>query len=290
LDERRRPYERRSGQGASLFLTSNFSFAISYKKAKWKKMKGKMDIIKAVVSDIKNSKHVVAFTGAGISAESGIPTYRGEDGLWSKYDPNVYANINHFYQDPSYYWNFFREVRYPKLKKAKPNKGHLAIARMEAVGNLKTVITQNIDGLHQEAGSSSVIELHGTTRIIYCMNCSQKYSMDEVFSMLEAERPPLCSECKGKLRPAVIFFGEPLNPKIVRLAYEEANNCDFLLGVGSSLVVYPASDIPLRAKQKGAILAIINKDRTPLDYLADYVINDEAGKVLSQIVQNLKVG
>jgi len=108
-----------------------------------------MDIIKALVLDIKNSKHVVAFTGAGISAESGIPTYRGEDGLWSKYDPNLYANINSFNQDPSYYWNFFRDVRYPILKKAKPNKGHLSIARMEAVGNLKTVITQNIDGLHQ---------------------------------------------------------------------------------------------------------------------------------------------
>lgn len=243
-----------------------------------------MDIIKAIAQDIKNSKNIVAFTGAGISAESGISTYRGEKGLWSKYDPNIYANINYFYQDPTYYWNFFREVRYPLLKKAKPNKGHLALVELEAKGNLKAIITQNIDGLHQEAGSSSVIELHGTTRIIRCMNCSQEYSMDEVFSRLKAENPPLCSECKGMLRPAVIFFGEPLVPQTLQLALKEADNCDFLLVVGSSLVVYPAADIPLRAKQRGAKLAIINKDKTPLDYLADYVMNDEAGKTLTQII------
>lgn len=249
-----------------------------------------MDTIKAVAFDIKNSKHVVAFTGAGISAESGIPTYRGEDGLWSKYDPNLYANINYFLQEPSYYWNFFREVRYPMIKKVKPNKSHFALAELEASGNLKAVITQNIDGLHQEAGSSSVLELHGTTRVIFCMDCSQEYSMDQVFSMLEKTSPPLCSECKGKLRPAVVFFGEPLNPKILSSAFEEADQCDFLLAVGSSLVVYPAADIPIRVKQRGATLAIINKERTPLDYLADYVINDEAGRVLPQIIQSLKDG
>ncbi len=246
------------------------------------------DIIKVVASKIKNSKDIVVFTGAGISAESGIPTYRGDTGLWSKYDPNIYANINYFLQDPSYYWNFFREVRYPMIKKVKPNKAHLALAELETAGYLKTVITQNIDGLHQEAGSSSVIELHGTTRIIYCLNCSHEYSMDEVFSMLEVKIPPLCSECKGKLRPAVVFFGEALNPEILRLAFEEAENCDLFLAVGSSLVVYPAADIPRIAKQRGGTLALINKQKTPLDVMADYVINDEAGKILPQIVKSLK--
>jgi NAD-dependent deacetylase len=248
------------------------------------------DSIKAVASDIKISKNIVVFTGAGISAESGIPTYRGKEGLWSKYDPNLYANITYFLQDPSYYWNFFREVRYPMLKKMKPNKGHLALAELETLGKLKTMITQNIDGLHQEAGSSSVIELHGTTRIIYCLNCSQEYSMDEAFSMLEAQIPPVCSECNGKLRPAVVFFGESLDPQVLRLAFEEAENCDFLLAVGSSLVVHPAADIPRIAKQRGAALAIINKEKTPLDTIADYVINDEAGKILPQIIQSLKDG
>lgn len=249
-----------------------------------------MDIIKAVASEIRDSQHAVVFTGAGISAESGVPTYRGEGGLWTKYDPKLYANIYHFHKDPSYYWNFFREVRYPQLKNVKPNKAHLALAEIEAAGNLKTVITQNIDGLHQEAGSLSVIELHGTTRVIYCLDCSRQYSMDEVFARLEIETPPLCSACKGKLRPAVVFFGEALNPQVLSRAFKEARKCDFLLAVGSSLVVNPAAEIPLRAKQNGATLAIINKERTPLDDLADYVIHDAAGEALPQIAQKLKMG
>lgn len=245
-----------------------------------------MDNIEALATDIKNAKHIVAFTGAGISAESGIPTYRGEGGLWTKYDPSKYASIGYFLQNPSYYWNFFKDVRYPILKKVKPNKAHLALVEMENAGKLKTVITQNIDGLHQEAGSSSVIELHGTTRTIICMDCSKKYTIGEAFIKLEKQIPPLCSECNGILRPDVIFFGEMLDPEILRDAYAAAASCDLLLAVGSSLVVYPAADIPMRAKQAGAKLAIINIDSTPLDSVADYVINDAAGKFLPLIIKD----
>ena len=248
------------------------------------------DNIRSIVSVIKSCKHVVAFTGAGISAESGIPTYRGEDGLWTKYDPNLYANVNYFRQNPSYYWSFFKEVRYPMIKRVKPNQAHLALAEIEAWGHLKTVITQNIDGLHQEAGSSAVIELHGTTRTIYCVECAEEYSMDEASQKLETGIPPLCSKCRGILRPAVVFFGETLDPQVLDMAYEEATSCDFLLVVGSSLVVYPAADIPIRAKQGGATLAIINKDPTPLDDMADYVIHAEAGKILPLIGKELKEG
>lgn len=247
-----------------------------------------MDIFEAIASDIKNTQHIVAFTGAGISAESGIPTYRGEGGLWTKYDPNLYAHISYFRQNPSYYWNFFKEVRYPMLKTVKPNKAHLALAELEALDHLKTVITQNIDGLHQEAGSSSVIELHGTTRKIFCVECSEDYTMDEVVSKLETQIPPLCSKCKGVLRPAVVFFGEMLDPQTIDQSYRQAEKSDFFLAVGSSLIVYPAADIPLRAKQTGAKLAIINKDSTPLDSVADYVINDSAGSVLPTIVDSLR--
>lgn len=245
-----------------------------------------MENIKALATDIKNAKHIVAFTGAGISAESGIPTYRGEGGLWTKYDPSKYASISYFRQNPSYYWNFFKDVRYPILKKVKPNKAHLALVEIEAVGNLRTVITQNIDGLHQEAGSSSVIELHGTTRTIICMDCAKKYTIGEAFIKLEKQIPPLCSECNGILRPDVIFFGEMLEPQILHEAYRSAESCDLLLAVGSSLVVYPAANIPLRAKQAGAKLAIINIDSTPLDSVADYVINDTAGKFLPLIIKD----
>lgn len=246
------------------------------------------DALDVISSGIKDSNYAVAFTGAGISAECGIPTYRGTDGLWKKYDPHLYANISYFLQDPSYYWNFFREVRYPLLKKAKPSKGHLALAELESLGALKTVITQNIDGLHQEAGSSSVFELHGTTRIIFCMTCSHEYSMDEAFALLKVKCPPLCIECQGNLRPAVVFFGEALDSQVLRAAFREAEKCDFLLAVGSSLVVHPAAEIPLLVKQKHVPLAIINKEKTALDHLADVVIHEEAGKILPSIVQNLK--
>jgi NAD-dependent deacetylase len=243
-----------------------------------------MDNIKALSSDIQNAQNIVAFTGAGISAESGIPTYRGEGGLWTKYDSSKYASIGYFLQDPSYYWKFFKEVRYPILKNVKPNKAHLALSEMENAKNLKTVITQNIDGLHQEAGSSTVIELHGTTRTIICKDCSKKYTIGEAFAKLEKQIPPLCSECKGTLRPDVVFFGESLDPKILRDAYAAAESSDFILAVGSSLVVYPAADIPMRAKLAGAKLAIINIGSTPLDSVADYVINEAAGKVLPYLL------
>ena len=227
------------------------------------------DRYEAIAAVILKFKHVVAFTGAGISSESGIPTYRGAGGLWTKYDPDRYANIHYFRKDPSYYWSFFRDVRYPMLNEVVPNKAHLALAEMERMGHIQTVITQNIDGLHQEAGSTSVIELHGTSRIIACTNCGEEFPMEIVFPMLDKELPPLCQECQGILRPAVIFFGEPLNPDVIGRAYEEADCCDFFLVVGSSLVVYPAADLPVTAKQRGAGLAIINKDPTPMDQLAD---------------------
>ncbi len=246
------------------------------------------DTLKKVASRIEDSRYVVAFTGAGISAECGIPTYRGTDGLWNKYDPNRYANIGYFLRDPSYYWNFFREVRYPLLKKSKPGQGHLALAEMEALGHLETVITQNIDGLHQEAGSSSVVELHGTTRNMSCMGCSRKYTMEEAFDRLKDTSPPLCEDCQGKLRPDVVFFGEALNPQTLASAFKEAGECDFLLAVGSSLVVYPAAAIPQKARQNGAYLAIINKEETALDHEADAVLHGEAGRVLPQIVRSLK--
>jgi NAD-dependent deacetylase len=246
------------------------------------------DKCKAMAADILKSKHVVAFTGAGISSESGIPTYRGAGGLWTKYDPNRYANIHYFKKDPSYYWSFFRDVRFPMLKEVVPNKAHLALAEMERMGHMQTVITQNIDGLHQEAGSTSVIELHGTTRIIICMKCAEEYPMEAVFPLLDKEIPPRCNVCQGVLRPAVIFFGESLSPDVIGRAYEEADCCDFLIVVGSSLVVYPSADIPVTAKQRGAGLAIINVDPTPMDPLADYVIHEEAGTALPLIVSHLE--
>lgn len=229
---------------------------------------------------ITGSKYFVVFTGAGISAESGIPTYRGDDGLWHKYDPSKYADIAHFQQDPSYYWHFFQEVRYPVIQKARPNKAHEVLARLQEKGTLSTIITQNIDGLHQEAGAGKVLELHGNTRRILCLNCGMDYTMASVFKMLSTRLPPKCVACGGALKPDVVFFGESLSAAVLKAALKETEACDLFLVVGSSLVVQPAAGLPAMAKQNGAKVVIINKDPTPLDAMADLVINSYASEVL----------
>jgi len=222
----------------------------------------------------------VVFTGAGISAESGIPTYRGDDGVWNKYDPAKYAEISNFLADPAYYWSFFREVRYPVLRDARPNPAHRVLAMLEQQGKLKAVITQNIDGLHQEAGSNRVLELHGNTRRITCMDCRTTYSLDEVHARLQAQFPPDCEKCSGVLKPEVVFFGESLPPDVLDDAVNETRNCDLFLVIGSSLVVQPAASLPPLAVQSGARLVIINRDPTPLDQMAHLVLNEKASEVL----------
>jgi len=229
---------------------------------------------------LSQAKHLVAFTGAGISAESGIPTYRGDDGVWHKYDPSIYANIDYFLEDSTYYWNFYKDVRYPALMKARPNDAHLALARLEEKGLLKAVITQNIDGLHQAAGSRRVLELHGNTTRISCLSCGHTHTMDEVFNILKTQLPPPCAACGGQIKPDVVFFGEQLPGDVLAQAAEEARSCDVFVVVGSSLVVQPAASLPVMAKQAGAKVCIINKDPTPLDAMADIVVNEGASDVL----------
>ena len=232
---------------------------------------------------VSTSDQIVAFTGAGFSAESGISTFRGAGGLWSKYDPSIYADINVFMQDSTYYWNFFRDERYPVIKKAKPNDGHYALVELEKRGKLYRVITQNIDGLHRVAGQSDVIELHGNTRKVNCLNCDKTYTMDEAYKILQKDLPPRCS-CGGVLKPGTILFGEPLPQVALDMAMLASKNCDMFLVLGSSLVVYPAASMPKIAKRNGATLVIINIDPTPLDDTADLVINGSASKVLSALI------
>ena len=232
---------------------------------------------------IDKSNRIVAFTGAGFSAESGISTFRGAGGLWSKYDPSIYADINFFNQDPTYYWRFFKEERYPTIKKAKPNEGHYALVKLQNKGKIYRVITQNIDGLHQIAGQKDVIEIHGNTREIFCMSCDKKYSIDEIYEKLKKELPPRCS-CGGVLKTNTVLFGEPLPQNELDMSKIAARNCDLFLVLGSSLVVYPAASIPLIAKKNKAYLVIINIDPTPLDDIADIVIHKSTTEVLPKVV------
>lgn len=240
--------------------------------------------IESLKSLIDSSSRIVAFTGAGVSAESGIPTYRGAGGHWRKYDPNKFASIDYFVKDPTYYWRFFREERHNDIVKADPNPAHYAIAELEKRGKLSTVITQNIEGLHFKAGSKRVLELHGNTTRFYCYDCHNGYSIEQVWKMLQSQMPPLCEKCNGVIRPDVVLYGEMLPQDVVNEAINESESCDFMLVVGSSLVVYPAANLPYQAKMSGARLAIINIDPTPLDSLADLVINYPAGEVLAEAV------
>ena len=233
---------------------------------------------------ISRAERVVAFTGAGISAESGIPTYRGEGGVWHKYNPDLYASIDYFEKDPSYYWRFFSEVRLKLLKDIQPNAAHEALARLERAGKLSSVITQNIDGLHQDAGARRVIELHGNTREIYCTVCRTDYAFETLCDILKRENPPLCPSCRGVLRPDIVFFGEPLPNHALAEASAEVQACDLILAIGSTLSVQPAAGFPMIAREHGAKFVIINKGPTVLDDYADMVIDGSAGEVMTAVL------
>jgi len=246
------------------------------------------DSVEQVIAGLKTlvdeADRIVVFTGAGISAESGIATYRGVDGLWTKYDWRKYASIEYFRKDPSYYWNFFRDVRHDMMAEAQPSASHKAVAELEKQGRVSAVITQNIDGLHIKAGSEHVLELHGNTTRFYCCDCRAQYSMDEVKKILDEECPVHCKKCNGIVRPDVVLFGEMLPTNVIDEAQREAKICDLLIVIGSSLVVYPAANLPYEAKLSGAKLVIINIDPTPLDSVADLVIHNPAGEVFPQAV------
>lgn len=226
----------------------------------------------------------VAFTGAGTSAESGIPTFRGVGGLWTKYDPVKIASIDSFLSDPSAYWAVSRE-RGGIAIAARPNPGHYALAALEAAGNLVAIVTQNTDGLHQDSGCTHVIELHGSSRTVQCLDCGRRESRAVVQARLAVQMPPVCTSCGGTfLKPTVVLFGEPLPVAAVQEAFALAREADVMLVVGSSLVVHPAADIPLAAVREGASLIIINAEPTPFDSLAEVVIHGRAGEVLPEIL------
>jgi NAD-dependent deacetylase len=230
------------------------------------------------------ARHGLALTGAGVSAESGISTFRGEGGIWTKYDPVKVASIDRFLEDPSTYWSVAKERGSVALA-ARPNAGHYALAALEEAGLLAAIVTQNTDGLHQDSGSRRVIEVHGSGRTVECLDCRAREPRAEVQARLDVELPPRCTVCGGRrLKPTVVLFGEPMPADAVREAFELARSADVMLVVGSSLVVHPAADIPLAALRSGARLIVVNAEPTPIDDLADVVIHGRSGEILPEIV------
>jgi NAD-dependent deacetylase len=229
----------------------------------------------------------LALTGAGVSAESGIPTFRGEGGLWSRYDPVKVASIDTFLKDPAAYWKVSKE-RGPAVLAARPNLGHLALAALEQAGHLVGVVTQNTDGLHQDAGSRRVIELHGSGRVVQCLDCGTREKRADVQARLDVEMPPRCRACGGVfLKPTVVLFGEAMPIPAVEEAFALARAADVMLVVGSSLVVYPAAHVPLKAVESGAALIVVNAEPTPFDRLATVVIHGRSGEVLPELAEIL---
>ncbi|MGE0269321.1 MAG: NAD-dependent deacetylase [Candidatus Omnitrophota bacterium] len=250
-----------------------------------------MDALTRLKYLIKTSKKLVVFTGAGISTESGISDYRSKGGFWGRHAPVTYQEFLSDDQKRVEYWNYKMEL-YESLVKAVPNPGHYSIVKMEQSGKLTAVITQNIDGLHQLAGShpNRVIELHGTNREVSCLSCRKLFPWQEVYQRLkDGESAPICLDCSGFLKPNTISFGQRIDPWTLDQAVQFSGDCDLFIAVGSTLVVEPAASLPRMAKRAGAALVIITLSETPLDGIADLKIEASASETLSAAVQELSI-
>jgi len=223
----------------------------------------------------------VAFTGAGISTESGIPDFRSPGGVWSRHQPVMYQDFLTDPEERRRYWRI-RKESVPAFLAAAPNAGHLALARLEEAQRFVGVVTQNIDELHQRAGSRHVLEVHGTAMRVHCLSCRQQWPAKEIQARFEAgDDSGECTECGGILKSMTVSFGEALPEEVWTASIQLARDCDLFLALGSSLVVYPAASLPETAKGAGARLVIINRDPTPLDGVADLAIHASIGETMS---------
>jgi NAD-dependent deacetylase len=248
--------------------------------------------LRAAARLIRASQHAVALTGAGLSAESGIPTYRGTNGVWTRFGEPTIDGWELFCDDPAAWWRHALDHRVggsefaAAIDRAAPNPGHYAMADLEHMGRLAHVITQNIDNLQNVAGSRHITEIHGNRAKVRCMSCGRRFRLESVDV---TNLPPLCPECGGVLKNDVVMFGEPIPRDTLDEGYRQAFRADVFLTVGTSAVVYPAADFPIVAKRRGAPLIEINPDETALSEIADIVIRAPSGNALPQLVDLLLV-
>jgi NAD-dependent deacetylase len=232
---------------------------------------------------IADAQPCVVLTGAGVSTESGIPDFRSASGIWARYDPMEYATIDAFRRSPAKVWDFYSR-RLDVLTQAHPNAAHAALAELERRGLVEAVVTQNVDALHQAAGSRRVLEVHGSIRSAICLDCGHREGFDRVLELLPV---PTCADCGGALKPDVVMFGELLPAGAMEEASELARSAGLVLVVGSSLEVYPVAGLPDEAAQAGARLAIVNRGPTPYDRRADLKIDASAGETLTAVLAAL---
>jgi NAD-dependent deacetylase len=248
--------------------------------------------IEATAEMVAKADNVLIFTGAGVSTESGIPDFRGSNGIWSKYNPEDFT-IHKFLTDKrarKMQWQLLSGGEFSMIN-VEPNPAHYAIAELEKLGKLHGVVTQNIDGLHQKAGVSEnlVFQLHGDLSHAICLSCKERYPMEEISGWLKSGlEEPVCINCQGMLKPDAILFGEQLPMDVLLESEKRSRTCDVCIAMGSTLTVYPAALIPQYAVQSGAKLVIINMGATELDRMADIRIEGKAGVIAPQIIDRVK--
>ncbi len=240
-------------------------------------------LIKEAAQLLYNSEMTLALTGAGISVESGIPDFRSAQGLWSKYDPNEYATITAFRATPEKVWSMLRDMG-DLVDQAEPNKAHVGMGELENLGFLHTIVTQNVDNLHQKGGAKSVIEYHGNSSTLTCLSCGERYrALDK-----RKEHPPLC-RCKRILKPDVVFFGELIPTEVLHRSFQLAATAQVLIVAGTSATVSPANTIPTIAKENGANIIEINMEKTQLtDHVTDIFLQGSAGEIIEALVGEIK--
>jgi NAD-dependent deacetylase len=239
---------------------------------------------KRLVARLAAADWVVAFTGAGVSAESGVPTFRGTEGIWQKFKPEELASMDAFRRNPALVWEWYAH-RKKIIAAIRPNPGHYALARMEQIFPQFCIITQNIDNLHRRAGSKTVYELHGNIERNYCISCGASYWNEEV--LLHAG-VPRCTACGGWIRPDVVWFGELLPEEQWDASTRAAESADVFLSIGTSGVVYPAASLPILAKRRGAFLVEINPEPTPLTDVADEFLQGPSGMILPDLLTSVE--
>ncbi|PLX88245.1 MAG: sigma factor regulator FecR [Desulfuromonas sp.] len=245
-------------------------------------------LVEAAAELVKQARTVSAFTGAGISTESGLADFRSPGGLWDRYRIVTYPEFLASSDARQEYWSMRREL-IPTLLEASPNPAHEGLAELERRGKLTGVITQNIDGLHQEAGNSNVIELHGTNRSAACLNCGRRWPIEEIQLRLEADDlDPHCPGCDGLIKPETVSFGQSMPAAAMDAAYALAASSDLMLMIGSALEVHPAASVPPFAAENGARLIFINRTETPYDELAQIVCRESAGEFMTLLVEELE--
>lgn len=237
-----------------------------------------------LVNLLVNARHCAVLTGAGISAESGVPTFRGQEGLWGEFKPEELASMNAFMASPKIVWEWYNWRR-ELMGKVTPNTGHKVLAEMETLFEKFVLITQNVDNLHAAAGSKSILELHGNIYRNKCLDCDALFEYE---GDINPGNIPSCQICGGKIRPDVVWFGEMLDPEIINTAFAQSEKADVFFSIGTSALVHPAATLPVVAKNHGATLVEINVEKTPLTGLADFHFSGKSGEILPELMIRLK--